>query len=161
LSGAIAAGLVVSVGNDATLLTFYCAPGLAFGIVIGGALAQGGLLRGVRLPLYLAASGLSNAAAVFFAIEIFEDVSHVFDSEILTLGLIGLGAGALGAALLTFAGRMLMPVAGVLAPIAAGTLCGALLPVLIDVEVVGAFIFYIVWQAAYAAAIGRTLPPKG
>src|SRR5579872_2755929 len=105
VSGAIAGSIVAAASGDSTLLACYGTPGTAFGIIIGGALVAGRQLRPVIMLLFLVAAGLSNAAAVFCGTNILDPISDVFRSEIVSLAVIGLSAGIVGATLLTFAAK--------------------------------------------------------
>lgn len=157
VAGAMTAGIGVACGDDHMLDAFYIAPGLVFGLIVGGALWRDRLLPGVRWLGYAVAAGMANAVAVLLAVRGVDPVLRLVGNEHVAVALIGLVAGAVGGGLLGVASRWLIGArrwgwaAGV------GGLFGVLLPVLVEGGALGALAFYVLWQAGYAAVIPATL----
>ncbi len=157
VAGAITAGVGVACGENHMLDAYYIAPGLVFGLIVGGALWRGRLLSGGRWLGYVAAAGLANAVAVLLALRSVDVVSRLVGNEYAAVGLIGLVAGAVGGLLLGLASRWLLGARRWGWAVGAGALFGVLLPVLVEGGAWGALVFYVLWQAAYAAVIPVTL----
>lgn len=156
-SGA-AAALVFEL-TDPQGVSIYGAPGLVFGVIFAAVLWHRRVLKAVRAVIYALAATLCHAAAVVTALQLVEPLQHLLGGGDKP-GLIACGviAGAVG-------GGLLAVVTGFLAPIrrgallaATGALLGALLPIAVDVDALGPFVFYMVWQGGYAAALALSLP---
>lgn len=157
VAGAITGGIGVAFGGKHMLDVYYTAPGLVFGVIVGGALWRDRLLTSVRLLIYVVAAALSNALAVLLALRSVDPVSRLVSNEYAALATIGLLAGAVGGGLLGLASWWLIGARRWRWAVGAGALFGALLPVLVHGEVLGALVFYVLWQAGYAAVIPATL----
>lgn len=156
VTGAISAALLLAF--DFKAYSPYVVPGVVFGIAFGVVFWQRRWLRLERSAAYLVAAGLANAAAVFVALHILDEVGEIVGKGAATL-VTGVIAGAVGAGLLTGITSLLLSIARWPLPIAAGALLGALLPVFVDGQDAGLFGFYILWQGGFAAAVAATLPP--
>ncbi|MEN8196981.1 MAG: hypothetical protein ABFS30_10785 [Pseudomonadota bacterium] len=131
------------------------APGLVFGLVLGYALRREGLASGGRYAVYILAAGLSYFVTVQVTLNILIDM---LDNVVL----IGVAAGAIGAALLAAATAALIPDFQQRRPmnamILAGTVLGATLFFAISSErFFGWFLLFAPWQAGYAAAMATAL----
>jgi hypothetical protein len=141
------------------VLFLYVAPGLVFGVIFGAVLWRRRVLAIVRAAIYALAAVLCHAVAVLIAIELVEPLRHLLgrgDNP----GLIACGviAGAVGGGLLGVVTSLLAPVRGGVLLAAAGALLGAFLPIAVDVDALGPFIFYMIWQGGYAATLALILP---
>jgi hypothetical protein len=157
VTGAITAAILLAV--DFKGYSLYIVPGAVFGIAFGVALWHRRWLRPERAVAYLVAAGLANAAAVFIAIYLWDDIARLVGKETGPI-ITGVIAGAVGAGLLTGMTAVLVSIARWPLPIATGALLGALLPIFVDGPDAGIFAFYIVWQGGFAAAVAATLPPR-
>jgi hypothetical protein len=159
ISGAITAGIGIACGDDHMLNAYYIAPGLVFGVIIGAGLWREGKLAGGRWLVYVAAAGLANALSVLLALRGVDLATRLVGNERGAVALIGLVAGAVGGGLLGLASLWLMGLIGAGRAafrrwgwtVGTGALFGMLLPVLVEGEAPGALVFYVLWQAAYAA----------
>jgi hypothetical protein len=156
-SGAAAA--VVFELTDAGGVLFYTAPGLVFGVIFGAILWRGRIIGPVRATIYGLAAALSHGAAVFTALSIVEPLQHLLgggdDPGMVASGVL---AGAVGGGLLAGATRLLAPIRRWPLLLAAGAVLGGLLPVAVDIDALGPFIFYMLWQGGYAATLTALLP---
>lgn len=132
-------------------------PGLVSGATFGIVLWHRRLLSAARALIYLAAATFANAAAVFAALFVVDPLTSMI-GEGAAIVVSGIIAGALGGGLLAGVTTLLLPIAGWWLLMAAGSLLGAALPILVDGEDVGAFVFYALWQGGYAAALAASLP---
>ena len=129
------------------------AAGLVFGIKFGAVLRHLGLATPRAAVLYALASTLSYFLAVNLALHLVDRLEAIWQ--------VGLIAGLVGAACLTALAAWLLPFARRIGPcalmLAAGCGLGAVLefPLRGDGGFVNWFVFYGVWQAGYAAAMGR------
>lgn len=150
LEGSLRAG-----GFALSLSPLSVAPGLVFGLVLGYALRREGLTPGGRYAAYIAAAGLSYFITVQLTLGILIDM---LDDVIL----VGVAAGALGAALLAAATAALIPdfrqSRPMIAMVLAGAILGAALFVAISSEsIFGWLVLFAPWQAGYAAAMATAL----
>jgi len=139
--------------------TFYVFPGLFFGIGFAAAqLWRGGFDPG-RAALFVPASGIANAVAVFVCVSLIDPLSDLIQVQFLDLplALSGAIAGLAGGALLSGGAALLAGGAGTRTSIAAGAVLGLAVPLLTEFDIAGSFAFYILWQAGYAAALGADL----
>ncbi len=127
-------------------------PGLVFGVVAGLALRRKGMLGGWRYPAYIAASTASYGVAYHLSVTVLVSaLSNIF--------LVGIIAGAVGAAMLTALSAWIMPDFRhrrvFLATIGAGAGLGALLaaPVAAESHFIAWLALYGPWQAGYAGAM--------
>ncbi len=133
-------------------------PGLVFGFVIGLALYYRGRISPAAFVGYVLAATLSNYAAVTLTTEILVD-------RIDAGWLAGIVAGLFGAACLTAFTLALLPATRKPRPITltvlAGGALGALLGPAIGSEgLIWWFVFYGLWQSAYAAGLATALPRR-
>ncbi|MBE9557809.1 MAG: hypothetical protein IMF08_13205 [Proteobacteria bacterium] len=150
LEGSLRAG-----GVDLSLSPLSLAPGLVFGLVVGHALRREGLMSGVRYAAYIVAAGLSYFVTVQITLTILIDM---LDNVIL----IGVAAGAIGAALLAGATAALIPDFQHRRPMIAMTLAGAVLGAALFFAIssehfFGWFLLFAPWQGGYAAAMATAL----
>jgi len=153
-------GAVLSDDRNITTLTLYVLPGLVFGLVFGPLLTwcEATSARGAAY-FAIAATG-ANAAAVFTAIRLFDTVKETLHlDEPWALAVVGVVAGAIGGGLLALVVMLIADARRAPWLTAAGALLGALLPIFFEWEAGGAFVFYALWQAGYAAAMAMVLPP--
>jgi hypothetical protein len=156
VTGALSAAILLAFDFKGNSL--YVVPGLVFGIAFAMALWQRWRLPPARAIAYLAAVSLANAAAVFTGIFILDEVATIVDKGAST-AITGVIAGAIGAGLATGAAALLMSITRWPWPIAVGAILGGTLPIFVDGPDGGVFVFYIIWQAGFAAATVATLPP--
>ena len=163
-SGAIAAGLLmalperwkIEIGDFLVFSSLSIVAGLVFGIVCGGFLRYRGLAETGTALLYAAASTVSYFVAVNLAFHLLDAVAEVWQ--------LGLIAGLVGAACLTALAAWLLPFARRPGPCALMLTAGCLLGALLEFPVRGDggfwdwLLFYVPWQAGYAAAFATALP---
>ena len=135
------------------------APGLIFGVILGYALRRRGMAPGGRYAAYILAAALSYFVTVQMTINI---LLEMLDNAVL----VGIAAGAIGAALLAGATAALIPNfrhgLPALAMILAGAILGALLFFAISSEhFIGWLLLFAPWQAGYAAAMATALKYEG
>jgi hypothetical protein len=137
----------------------YVVPGLVFGAIFGAVLWHRRVLAAVRAVIYALAAAFCHAVAVFTAIELVEPLRYLLGGGD-NPGLIACGviAGAVGGGLLGVVTTLLAPVRGWALLAATGALLGVFLPIAVDVDALGPFIFYVIWQGGYAAVLGLILP---
>ena len=131
------------------------APGLIFGLILGYALRRRGLAHDGIYAAYILAASLSYFVTVQLTINI---IMALLDNT----ALIGIVAGAIGAALLAGATAALIPDfrhrRPAMAMILAGAVLGAALFFSIESEqFFGWFLLFAPWQAGYAAAMATAL----
>ncbi|MDH5559145.1 MAG: hypothetical protein OEZ03_17495, partial [Alphaproteobacteria bacterium] len=136
------------------------APGLIFGVILGYALRRRGMAPGGRYTAYILAAALSYFVTVQITVNII--LVELLDNAVL----IGVAAGAIGAALLAGATAALIPNfrhgLPALAMILAGAILGALLFFAISSEhFIGWLLLFAPWQAGYAAAMATALKYEG
>lgn len=135
---------------------FYLFPGLMFGIVFGPLLRVYRELRAAAAAGYAAAAMLANAAAVFVCVSLQHPFDDVLPNPIVDMAIAGAIAGALGSFLLGITQARLAAVPLRLLAVGVGAGLGVLTPIMLMYESPGAFAFYIIWQAGYAAAVARS-----
>jgi hypothetical protein len=155
VTGALSAAILLAFDFKGNSL--YVVPGLVFGIAFAMALWQRWRLPPARAIAYLVAVSLANAAAVFTGIFILDEVATIVGKGAST-AITGVIAGAIGAGLATGAAGLLMSITRWPWPIAVGAILGGTLPIFVDGPDGGVFVFYIIWQAGFAAATVATLP---
>lgn len=140
--------------------SFYYFPGLLFGIGFAAAQLWRGRFELGRAVVFMLASALANAIAVFLCVWLFSLFGELTDVQILDapLALAGAISGGVGSALLSFAAVPLVPGLAPRRSIVAGAALGLLVPLVTEFAVAGAFAFYILWQAGYAAALASDMP---
>jgi hypothetical protein len=136
----------------------YVAPGLVFGVIFAAVLWHRRVLAAVRAIIYVPAAAFCHAVAVFTAIELVEPLRHLLGGDEPGLIACGVIAGAVGGGLLGVVTSLLAPVRGRLLLAATGALLGGFLPIAVDVDALGPFIFYMIWQGGYAATLALVLP---
>ena len=134
------------------------APGLVFGLVLGYALKRRDLALDGLYAVYVLASGLSYFVTVQLTINI---IMALLDSPVL----IGMAAGAVGAALLTGATAVMIPEYRRRRPaimmILAGAALGAALFFAVESErFLNWFLLFAPWQAGYAAAMATAVEKR-
>jgi hypothetical protein len=137
---------------------FYLAPGLVFGVALGPTLWRCRVWRAAGAGFYAIAAALAHGCAMFTAIVLDDRLQRVLNGHIPVLIVSGVIAGALGASLLGGVTRLLAPVPRWPVLAAPGALLGALLPVAVEGDTPGFFVFYVLWQAGYAATLALILP---
>lgn len=160
ISGALSATAISALppSSDLRLLALFFAPGLVFGLIFAPLLASGGWLRPVGVMLWIFFATLGHAIAATCLTVLSRQLQDVLAlAEWVAIVLAAIAAGALGSGILTGATRFLVPGSRVLAPTAVGALLGATVQPLLDAELLGRFVFYMIWQAGYAAALGAAL----
>lgn len=139
-------------------LATYIAPGLIFGIVFGALLRRSGKLDPAGAVWFALASLVGNFLAVMVAVNVFESTKPLFGDVELPAELVGgLVAGAVGGGLLGRVTAALVPGVHWLRLLAVGAVLGLFLPLaLTETQVLGQaglYLFYIIWQGGYAAAL--------
>ncbi len=148
----------VSIPGGPDIWPLSVVPGLVFGFVIGLALLMRDRTSPAGFVGYVLAATLSNFAAVTLTTEVLVD-------RIDAVWLAGILAGLFGAACLTACTLALLPVARkprpVLLTVLAGGALGALLgPAIATEGILWWFLFYGLWQSAYAAGLATALPRR-
>ena len=145
---------------DGIELAFYLMPGLIFGVAFAGLAAWRGRLRLPGAIVIVTAASIGNALATAICVGLFVPFGAVMGlGPDISIGLIGALSGAVGGGLLGGAAKLVCG-ARVRRPIAAAAGLGLLIPVVPNWPVAGCFVFYIVWQAGYAASLAASLPAK-
>lgn len=142
-------------GVDAALYLF---PGSVFGVFFG-ALERRRRIGFGRLLVFLPASGVANAVAVFLCIWLADrlpEILHV-DSVVLPMALAGAISGAVGGALLSGTATALSLGLALRRSVLAAAALGLLVPLVVVWQVVGTLLFYAIWQGGYAAALGASV----
>lgn len=131
------------------------APGLIFGVIIGAALLWHGVVRPGQGLAYAFLSAVSYLAAETLAIQLTNIIERIW--------LIGMIAGLLGSACLTFSSAVFLNykrrTRSYAAMLAVGCLLGGLLelPVLADNGLWEWMLFFVLWQSGYAMAMAMAL----
>ena len=147
---------IVVAGVGLSFSPLSVAPGLVFGLVLGHALRREGLASGGRYAAYVLAAGLSYFGTVQITFNI---LIEMLDNVIL----IGVAAGAIGAALLAAATAVLIPDFRRRRPMIAMILAGAALGAALFFAIsssehfFGWLLLFAPWQAGYAAAMATAL----
>jgi hypothetical protein len=135
-------------------LSIYSLPGLVFGVAVGVALWRAGRLRPAQAVGFALAATVANALAVVATLTANDPIAPLLGRASLAgTGAIGgaVGGGLLAASTARWLAHGRWPLLAVV-----GAMLGLLLPI-ID-SAVGEAIFYIVWQAGYAACLAASLP---
>jgi hypothetical protein len=162
--GAAAVEFIDLLPNDQTIQIFrptFTIPGLVFGVVFGIALLRLKLVRAAGAVAYAAASTLSNMAATTLAVAIDDPIGSILPNGIAAFGVTGFIAGAVGGGLLAGVTALLIRHLRWPLLIVAGAVLGAFLPLIDLSSSGGAFLFYAIWQAGYAATLAAILPRTG
>ena len=156
-TGALAAAAIMAVDLEGWSL--HLVPGLIFGVAFGAVLWLHGFLWPLRAAAYAFAAALAHGTAMLTAVGLSEPIHNLLGgSDDPGFMLCGVIAGAVGGGLLGGVTRWLTAIRHWLALVGTGALLGALLPVALDYDPVGVFVFYIIWQGGYAAVLALTLP---
>ena len=108
--------------------------------------------------VYLVASTLAHAAVVFLAIVVQKPIESMFGhNDNADFAILGITAGGLDSALLGAATAVLIRCTRWPFLIVAGACLGALLPSISLEALCGMFLFYVIWQAGYAATFAAIL----
>ena len=146
-------------GVDATL---YLLPGAIFGVLFGA--MQKWSMRAAfgRICGFAAASWVANALAVFLCVWLTDALGDLIQINFLDLpmALAGAIAGMAGGVSLGFSAKALSLGINLRRSIIAATVLGLLVPLVLIWEVAGIFIFFVIWQAGYAAALASSLPAE-
>jgi len=142
-------------GFDILFSPMSLVPGLVFGLIVGNALRREGLASGWGYAIYIAAAGLSYFLAVQLTLNVLVDLLE-------NIILVGVAAGAFGAALLTAATAALIPDFRRPMPLIAMILAGAVLGAALYLAIAGNhflgwLLLFAPWQAGYAAAMATAL----
>ena len=166
-------GLRISSRCDGVDATFYLFPGALFGILFAALWSRRGGIGLGRFIAFTGASAIANAVAVFVCVWLTDRLSAAMDIGFLDLpaaiagvisflnlptAIAGAIAGAAGGVLLGGAAAALFPGLRLRRSIIAASSLGLLVPLVLIWEIVGVFVFFIVWQAGYAAALASSLP---
>ncbi|HYM32385.1 MAG TPA: hypothetical protein VEU47_13855 [Candidatus Cybelea sp.] len=163
VTGAISASGAMMISGQ---FSIYVIPGLVFGVAFATLLSQQLTMKPWQVLGYVAAATAGNAAAVEVAMMIDGVLRY---GESWNMAISGLGAGALGGGLLAAASVPLLglawgrlPASVVTLALTGGVLGAVFLPAVDDIDPylfngAGAYVFYIAWQAGYAAVSARTL----
>ena len=159
-------------GVDATLYLF---PGTIFGVLFAALRCRQGWIGPGRFIAFACASGIANAVAVFVCVWLTDRLSDAMDIGFLNLptaiagvisflnlptAIAGAIAGAAGGALLGGIAATLFPGLRLRRSVIAASALGLLVPLVLIWEIAGVFLFYIVWQSGYAAALASSLPAE-
>jgi hypothetical protein len=146
-------------GVDATLYLF---PGAIFGILFGAMLMRSTRAAFSRVCGFAAASWVANALAVFLCVWLTDALDDLIQIDFLDLpmALAGAIAGAAGGASLGFSAKALSLGINLRRSIIAAATLGLLVPLVLMWEVAGIFIFFVIWQTGYAAALVSGLPAE-
>jgi len=144
-------------GIDGALYIF---PGLVFGAVFGPLLYFCRALSAIGAVAYGLVAFAANVVAVSICISLMHPVDDLlpFDNLALDIAISGVVAGAVGGALLGAVLAAFTPAVRRTLPIAAAAGLGVLTPIVILLQDLGIFAFFIVWQSGYAAAVAASLP---
>jgi hypothetical protein len=145
---------------DGIELSFYLLPGLIFGIAFAGIETWRGQLGAPRAIAFVVASGIGNALATTLCVGLTVPFSALLgiDGDI-PAALTGAVSGAMGGGLLSVAAKLICR-ARVWRSIGVAACLGLLVPLVPEWPVAGSFVFYILWQAGYAAALGAGWPQE-
>ena len=146
---------------DGIELSFYLFPGLIFGIIFAGAAAWRGRLDMPRGIAFVIVSCVGNAVATALCVGLFVPFSDLLglDGSRIGLALTGAFSGAIGGGLLSLAAKLVCR-ARVGRSVAAASVLGLLVFLVPEWQVAGNFVFYVIWQAGYGAALGAGMPQE-
>jgi hypothetical protein len=146
-------------GVDGTVYVF---PGLIFGALFAALRVRRGWNDPGRVIAFIGVSGVANAIAVFLCVWLTDLLGDALDISFLNLpmALAGAIAGAAGGGLLSGTAKLLFPEITPRRSIIAAAALGLLVPLVLVWEIVGVFIFYLVWQGGYAVALASSRPPQ-
>jgi hypothetical protein len=139
-------------------------PGALFGVVLGSAFSRRRLLRWWGVASFAVAAALSHALAFHSAFFMLGHIEWLLGRDsVASFAVTGTLAGAIGGGLLAAASAFLLPLARWPWLMAAGALLGAFLPLGNRDEIHGIWLFYVLWQVGYGAAlaVALTAPPAG
>jgi len=139
-------------------VSYYLFPGLIFGALFAGTLHRQRQIGGRPVAVFALASTVANAIAVFVCLALVDPLQNSLITSDLGIAISGAVAGAIGGGLLAEAARRVFPGASLARPVIAGSVLGLGVVALAELEAPGVFLFYIVWQAGYAAALTASLP---
>jgi hypothetical protein len=161
ISGAISATGIVAFAppGDVALLLIFFLPGLAFGLIVGSTLVYGGWLASKRLPAWIVFATLGHFAAALCIMALtwrLEAALPITEGSATLIA--AAAAGTTGGALLAGANRLLVPGTSWIAPTIVGGVLGPLVMLHDLGPFLGRLMFYLIWQAGYAAALAAALP---
>jgi hypothetical protein len=151
-------GLGVVNGCNGIDLSYYLFPGLIFGTLFAAMLYRRRQIGGRPAAVFVVASTVANAIAVFVCLALVDPLQNSLITSDLGIAISGGLAGAIGGGLLAEVRGRLFPGASLVRPVIAGSVLGLGVVALAELEAPGVFLFYIVWQAGYAAALSASLP---
>jgi hypothetical protein len=164
LAVVVAAGLV-SGALSAVLFGFegqrfaWVVPGVAFGVILGAMLFLLHVARLWQAALFAAASEASWYAAYWFALTLFEWIGNTLPNAEGKMVVIGLAAGAIGAALLGSATAALFPWLRSWRRLLGLVLLGGVTGMLLGVDWGKGYPLFMAWQGAFALGLALALPP--
>src|SRR5690349_12920885 len=129
ISGAISAVgiLPFSPSDDLRLFALFVLPGLAFGAIIGPALAYGGWLRRTRIPAWIVVATLGHFVAALCVTALTWRLQAALPlTEQSAIAIAAALGGAVGGGTLATANRFLVPGAAWIAPTIVGAVLGPL-----------------------------------
>jgi hypothetical protein len=153
-------GLSVAGSCNGTEASIYLFPGLIFGIFFGGMLFRQGRIGAGQTVVFVLSSAIANAIAVFVCLAFVDPLGDKIAILDLGIAISGVIAGAVGGGVLVTATRLLIPGATIGLPIAIASALGIVVTAVTELDRAGVFLFYIVWQAGYAASMAASLPAK-
>jgi hypothetical protein len=153
-------GLSMAQSCNGTEASIYLFPGLIFGILFGGLLSRQRRIGAGQTVVFVLSSAIANAIAVFVCLAFADPLSDRIAIPDLGIAVSGAIAGAVGGGLLVAATRLLIPGATIGLPIAVASALGIVVTAVMELDRAGVFLFYIVWQAGYAASLAASLPAK-
>jgi hypothetical protein len=156
-TGALAAAAIMLIDLEGWSL--HLVPGLIFGLAFGVVLWARGSLLPLGAAAYALAAALAHGAAMSTAVRLSEPIHNFLGGgDDPAFAACGVVAGAVGGGLLGAVTRSLAPIRRWPALAGAGALLGVLLPVALEYDPIGVFIFYMLWQGGYAATLALVLP---
>ena len=153
---ALPASWQIEAGGFIEISPMSTAAGLAFGVIIGAALRIRGSAPAATAALFAAASAVSYFAAVNLALNLTDTLEQIW--------LIGMIAGLAGSACLTALAALRLRFLRRAGPCALMLIAGCLLGALLEFPIRDGsgfrdwLMFYVPWQAGYAAAFATALP---
>lgn len=138
----------------------WIAPGVAFGVIVGAVLFLLRLAQVRQAALFAVASELCWYAAYWFARNLFEWIDNSMQDSEGRMVVIGLAAGALGAALLAGATAALFPWFRSWRRILVIAVVGGVTGMLVGLDWGAGYPLFMVWQGAFALCLALAFPPQ-
>jgi len=139
---------------------FYIFPGVIFGLAFAPLLWRHRRVRPAGALAFGVLAAIANFVAVFVCVASLDPLSNILavDMADVPIAIAGGIGGAIGAGLLSGGAALLGAMTRPWRSIGTGCGLGFLVPLVMQWEIVGVFVFYVIWQAGYAAALARSLP---